>query len=223
MNRLGLESTTKGGRPMVKAVDETADHSTALVIALEEFKALREEIGNRSSAQHTLINLNITAVGTIGGLVIAYHGSPLVLLIVPLLSSALGLLFVDHAYNISRIGWYIGDKLWSFLRQMPGSDKIPTYEEEVAAYEQRKIARIGYGVPFFFMFSGPPIFGLVFSFGSLGAAWAIALWVVGLLMLIDLIVSWWVFLSRPFAKSALPQIQLPRTDRGISVEKGQKL
>lgn len=185
---------------MAATSDDSGDHATAVQIGLGEFGALRGEISNRSSAQNTLINLNITAVGTIGGLSIAYHANPLVLLILPPLSSALGLLYIDHARNISRLGWYVRERLWTSLRQASSDTKIPTYEDEVASYERRALTRIGFGLPFFFMFWGPPIFGLAFTFSSLGDVWTIVLWVVGLLMLCDLVISWSAFIIRPFAR-----------------------
>jgi hypothetical protein len=54
------------------AADE--DPESLQRMALSEFSALRNEIGTRSTAQHTLINLSITAIGAIIGFTLAQKG-----------------------------------------------------------------------------------------------------------------------------------------------------
>jgi len=76
------------------------------------FSSLRAEIGTRTSAQHTLLSLNVTASGVIAGLVYGSQGQPEILLGFPVLSVLLGALYIDHAYAINRLdrrAWKIYD------------------------------------------------------------------------------------------------------------------
>ncbi len=121
--------------------DEDSTRSLCVQTALAEFSALRDEIANRSSAQHTLIGLNLTAIGGIGGFVLSEHADVRLLLLLPILSPALGLLFFDHAINIKKIGTYIGEELRPALVAILGPIGTMRYEEVIAQYEQRKFLR----------------------------------------------------------------------------------
>lgn len=89
------------------------DNSTG---PLAEFVALRQEIDRRSTAQQGILVLQITAAGTIGGLVLHAPGKTIVLLVVPLVSFALSCLYLDNAFQIARNARYITEKL---------SDQVP--------------------------------------------------------------------------------------------------
>src|SRR4051812_48979890 len=65
-----------------------------------EFQKLRDEIQYRTTAQLTLITTNVVAVTAIVGWVLAGSDRHTLLLIIPIVSSALGFLFVDHALAI---------------------------------------------------------------------------------------------------------------------------
>ena len=71
---------------------------------LAEFSALRAEIAARSSAQHTLLNLNLTASGVVLGTALAQRANLAVLLVVPIIGCCFGLLFIDHAAVIEKLG-----------------------------------------------------------------------------------------------------------------------
>jgi hypothetical protein len=84
-----------------------------------EYVALRAEIAQRLSSQQALVALNITAIATIVGFVLAEHTgskqpSESLLLLVPVVSSVLGLLWLDHDRNIRRIAEYISTELWRY-------------------------------------------------------------------------------------------------------------
>src|SRR5438094_227548 len=110
---------------------EDSTPSLSVQTALAEFSVLRDEIANRSSAQHTLIGLNLTAIGGIGGFVLSSHADVRLLLLLPMLSPALGLLFFDHAINIKKIGTYIDKVLRPALVEILGPIRTMRYEEEV--------------------------------------------------------------------------------------------
>jgi hypothetical protein len=73
-------------------------------VALAEFSALRQEIGSRSTAQHTLLTIQLSTSGTVLGVVLGQVSEPQMLLVIPILSFAFGMLWLDHAANIARLG-----------------------------------------------------------------------------------------------------------------------
>jgi hypothetical protein len=81
-------------------------------VRLAEFAALRQEIAQRSSFQHGLMALNLTATGAIMGVVYGRSADRTLLLLLPILSPALGLLWFGTHIAILRIGAYIGRVLW---------------------------------------------------------------------------------------------------------------
>lgn len=112
-----------------------------ITVLLTQFNACRAEIQARSSTQATIINLNITAIGIIAGYYFAYHTSPIVLLVIPLLSPMLGIIWADHAINIGNLGQFIERKLMPLLSATLKHD-LPDYEVSIRTFEQRKWRRL---------------------------------------------------------------------------------
>ena len=112
-------------------------------VALAEFGPLRSEIDRRSKAQSDMLNLNITAIGTVGGLFFLSQQvvDQKVLLVLPVLSTSLGLLWLDHARAIGNLGRYIGEKIRPVVTQGSANS-------DLFANEQRD--RL-VGMPGFFM------------------------------------------------------------------------
>ncbi|HXM23621.1 MAG TPA: hypothetical protein VN948_20355 [Terriglobales bacterium] len=179
--------------------DETA-RALSVQIALAEFAALRDEIANRSSGQNTLLNLNLTAIGGIGGVVLSGKAHLLLLLLLPILSPALGLLYFDHAINIKNIGNYIRDCLKKTLVTAAGDVELMRYEEIVSQYERRRILRfLPFGLPLFLTFAAVPIACLAATFWAVDirGGWIWGLWATGLIMTVAYLVFWQFFLRLP--------------------------
>jgi hypothetical protein len=180
------------------AADE--DPESLQRMALSEFSALRNEIGSRSTAQHTLINLSITAIGAVVGFALAQKGELSLLLLLPILSPSLGMLYIDHAINIKHIGYYINTH--PILRLM-------RYEEVVRSYEQRKLLRwLLYGLPIFIIFAGVPIGSLTVTFPILQKTpetgmWM--LWSIGLILLLVYLSFWLYFIVLPYWSQSNPR------------------
>lgn len=117
-----------------------ADKQLANVL-LAQFNACRAEIGARSASQSAVINLNITAIGILGGYYFGYHADPLVLLIIPLLAPMLGIIWADHAINIGNIGRFIQHRIMPMLGSILGRE-LPDYETSVRSFEQQKGQRL---------------------------------------------------------------------------------
>lgn len=154
-------------------------------IALAKFSSLRDEIAQRSAHQHTVINIAVTAVSTIAGFVLANKADPLLLLVVPFVSFALGALWYDHAINIDRIGRAKQAVEEEFGRFAPGDGA--TYESTVLDFEHAGVARrisprvfpLGTAVCMLFVLA--PVFALGLSARTIAARQGspeIAYWVL---------------------------------------------
>lgn len=139
--------------------DGTADFVN---VSVAEFNALRKEIGDRSSAQNTLVNLNLTAVAAVVGLVATHRAGDSLLLLTTVISSALGLLFADHARTIRNLGRYIKDDLRPALRKALGRDAL-AWEERSGQYRKGELTTLTYRIPLFLIFVGPPTAGLTIT------------------------------------------------------------
>lgn len=80
---------------------------------LKQFEVLWAEIARRSTAQQALITLNVTATGTVIGLVVSGKSQSALLFVLAVVSPALGLLWVDHARSIGLIADFIRTR-WSW-------------------------------------------------------------------------------------------------------------
>ena len=136
-----------------------------------EFEAYRQEISDRSGHQHALITLNLTVLSAVVGFVLSDKADPRVLLLLPIVSSAIGLLWYDHARNIESLG----DHIRSELKRFNG------YEERIAGLEKEEWRRVPMGLALIVLFVVTPIAGLVIPLGRIhGAYWS--LWGAGVSM-----------------------------------------
>jgi Fe2+ transport system protein B len=174
-------------------------------VAMAEFSALRTEIATRTSSQNALANITVVAVGAIGGYAFGSpNASKLILLVLVPVAIAMGLLWLDHAHAIYKIGTYVRDRLWTQLRSLLHSD-ISTYEDYVLhgqpAWRERSVLIL----PFFILFVGPCLAALVVVARFADAPWTWAAWALEIIALTYFIVTWISFLkeyashSRPAA------------------------
>jgi hypothetical protein len=132
----------------------------------EEFKALRAEIAQRSTAQVTIIQLNVTAIGIVLGAALSKIPDPdgRILFIIPILSPMLGLLFLDHDAAIRNIGQFIQFRIKPRVFDILGSE-LPDYERFVEQLELRRFERVSLlGIPIFVLFGILPFVALVVPF-----------------------------------------------------------
>jgi len=125
--------------PKPRTFDE-ADKQLITVL-LAQFSACRTEILARSSSQASVVNLNITAISILAGYYFVYHANPLVLLVIPLVSPMLGIIWADHAINIGNLGRFIQHRLMPLLSGTLQRD-LPDYERFIRQFEQQKGRRL---------------------------------------------------------------------------------
>jgi hypothetical protein len=139
--------------------------------ARAEFAAYRQEILHRSSQQYTLLALDLTALTAIAGFVLSDNADRLLLLLLPIVSSSIGLLWYDHARNIDSLGTYIRESMPVF----------GGYELQIDELEVAELRRVPMTLALLVLLVGAPISGLVVTLHDVdGALWA--LWACGLLV-----------------------------------------
>jgi hypothetical protein len=177
---------------------DAANGPAILQVALAEFSALRSEIKDRSDAAWGLVNLDVTGTAALLGLVLSKNADPKLLLALPLLAPALGLLFIDHAYNINNLGSYINKRLRPLVVEATGSADVLGYEDAIDRYEKHRFLRlVPLGLPLTLLFSGLPLAALVFVVPSLDAAWAWVVWAFGVLLMLVQSSLWLIFMFDP--------------------------
>jgi hypothetical protein len=74
----------------------------------------------------------------LAGLYFAQKADAQVLLLIPLLSPTLGIMWVNHAIGIGNIGRFVQDKIMPRLSKTLRSDDLPDYEKLVRDHDKRK-------------------------------------------------------------------------------------
>lgn len=153
---------------MASNPDNTASIVTAIIA---EFDSLKEEIRARSHDQSTAISLNITAIGAIGSLYLTERAAadPRILFLIPIISSLLGMRFVDHAINIDSLGRFIQKELKPQLASALGIAQVVDYEVFAESFAERSRLRFFlFGLPIALLFAGLPAVALVLPFIVVG-------------------------------------------------------
>jgi hypothetical protein len=182
------------------------ESGSTVQVALAEFSALRAEIKDRSSLAWTLVNLNLTATTAVAGFALSNKSAYSLLLVLPLISPAFGMLFIDHSLNIRKLGSYIHEHLRSVIVDSTDDERLLRYEEWVRDYETRRALRwVPFGIPLLLLFAGFPLTALVLTYPTtvvsihpgLGLGWAWTLWAGGLVLVIVNLLLFVVFLINP--------------------------
>lgn len=122
----------------------------------EEYTALKKEIDTRSQSQHNIVTVNLTVSGILTGIALGQNRELAALVVLPMFSPMLGLLYLGHAESISKIGRYVHMIL-------------PHGYERVVRDEERKgdeyfWLMVGFLVPILVTFMGGPVIALSIMF-----------------------------------------------------------
>lgn len=188
--------------PAESRADLPPDPSAVLSAALAEFNKLRDEIANRSNSLWTLMGLNATICTTVAGFVLAQKADPRLLLVLPLLTPALGLLVIDHAANITNIGEYVNSEIRPLVLAVSREPRLLAYEEFVNRWETRPVRRmLAFGLPLVLLFSVVPVYALVLTAPLLGSPALWMLWLTGLAVTAFQVAMWMALLVPPLRRS----------------------
>lgn len=172
-------------------------------VKLARFAALRKEIDNRSNAQLALITLNITAIGGIGAYALSDPMQLNVLVLLPILCSSIGMLWLDHDTTIRKLGL-------ECQRLELGEMRIGESEDRVREDERNLFLRIPLLLQVFILFGGSSIYALTRlanhpNFNNLGRdPWPECQYVIGLILTVMFSLYWAAklpFLSRMASKT----------------------
>jgi len=208
IGRVGKESST--GSPHDEAEEtstpepdaQTWDRAAVIQVSLAEFGKLRDEIAGRSSSAWTLLGLNATVSSAVAGFVLGKQADSMLLLLLPLLSPALGLLVIDHATNIGNIGQYINTVLKPLLQEVASERRLLCYEEWVDRYEEQPVRRLlPFGIPLVLLFNVVPVGSLIFTATQIPNAWLWVLWSLGVVMTAVQVGFWCAFLLPPLRRA----------------------
>jgi hypothetical protein len=186
---------------LVTASDADGESSQASGYFIAEYTALREEVQYRSQAQHTIINIALTANAAIAGLVLSGRGQPLLLLLIPPLCFALGNLYLDHARCTRRIGQYIEEELSKAAAQAGKNSMVFHWEASIRNDRQTVLRRIVFTLPIFLVFVGSGLVAICFSFTTafrpssvhnLIDWWPRAVWIIEVASIAFLTLLWLV-------------------------------
>lgn len=171
--------------------------SLAVEILLAEYAVARDEISKRSEAQHALLTLNVTGVSAVVGLVLAGTANSAVLLLVPFLASALGMLYLDHRLVIRDLGAHVRGTLRPWAVDLSGEERALSWEAERRKPARSRffyLARFG---PVFLIFQGATAAILVGLAVPLAQAartseydWVGAVWILALVVTLSTLVPW---------------------------------
>ncbi|MGH4020658.1 MAG: hypothetical protein ACRDT0_15795 [Pseudonocardiaceae bacterium] len=171
-------------------------NSDALNTAMQEYNALRGEITSRHGAQHTLINLDVTAIGILLGVVLSNKENLIILLVVPIVATSFGLLYFDQAGSIERIGVYIRHVLQPAIARLTGDTATLAWEDFAArTFRASKLSVVGFAVPVFIIFIGTPIAATIVLLPAITQAWQWLFWVLGVVFEAMVVGVWYSFFS----------------------------
>jgi hypothetical protein len=102
-----LRIKIKSGQAEMSTVGHTRGNQQPHDGPLAEFVALRQEIDRRSTIQHNLFALQLSASAVIFSFALSQTGRSGFLLIIPVSTFMLTARYVDQMYGIQNVGWYI--------------------------------------------------------------------------------------------------------------------
>jgi hypothetical protein len=181
--------------------DDRPDKALSVQIALAEFTKLRDEITTRTTIQWTIVGLNVTGSGVVAGFALADPSRRQLLLMLPLFTPSLGMLFIDHGFNILRIGRFIESKIAPVLRNAAADQGLLNHETEAYARGSRIALRLlPFGIPLVLLFNVVPLAALVIVLPAVREGWAWTTWDIGVALSVTQMVFWAVFLAQPFRR-----------------------
>lgn len=185
---------------------DRSDREIAVRVVLEEFKALKREIEKRINLQFQLVFFNFSVVAGDAALVFQLHADVLFLLLLPLLSLMLGLLWLDALGFVVRIGIYIRSRQWEYLRVQLGAPDLPSWEDAWIIGQFRRTTSFLAIVPPFGVFVAPVIPSLVvvlIEMSKSPATWT--LWILTVAVSVAGIVAA-AFIAFSYGESAMESI-----------------
>jgi hypothetical protein len=175
---------------LVKPSDQAqAEHVVA--VAMGEFACLRDEINGFRASSRIYTNLNLTTAAAITGFVLSHHASPLILLVLPAISSALGIGVMGNALRQRAVGKYIQGTLRPLVAEYVNEPRILGWEAYFRSFERRIGSRIlPLSMSMGLLFPATAIVALIWVIPHLGQGWTWIGWSVDAGLLLTQLAAW---------------------------------
>ena len=141
------------------------DKPVVMSALVAEFNAMRGEIIFRATSQATLMQINIAAAGTVAVFALAEKSRALTMIIIPILSPILGILWLDHDATIMKLGLFIKNKLKPAYRRIVPTFDFPDYEsyaDGADALPTPRFAILNFTIAVFSTFGALPLAALLY-------------------------------------------------------------
>ncbi|MDX5459555.1 hypothetical protein ACGFI5_06720 [Micromonospora tulbaghiae] len=180
-----LHGEREPGEPDVDTPNERAFQAL-----LAEYSGLLQLIDRKATVIATLVTFHITAVATIVGLLVARKGDVRLLVLVPLISSTLGLLVASQDRDARMAESYVETTLRPLVEEASGESRLWRWSEHLVHGRDAVVVAITRAVPLGVLFPGLAILSLVATVPHMRSWLDWMGWSVGLLLTILLIVGW---------------------------------
>jgi hypothetical protein len=161
------------------------DKNLIISAAMAEYTALRAEVTNRITGQDTMLNLYMTAVAAIFGFALSGHADLLILLVLPLLSTAARLLYHNHNLYIKLVSAYLNDQLRPLVTDLLGEPGLLGWHERSADYQRGpRRRRLAHPAGLGLLFPVPAAVALVLVVPRLSSPWTWLAWACGWLLVL---------------------------------------
>lgn len=177
-----------------------ASRTMTLDVVLVEFTAARAAGDRGASVILSLISLNATAIAAIGGIVVSRHSNPAILVVLPILSSMLGIGIVDQVQYAQVADSYIMTVLRPLVVDLTGDDRLLGVEYYYGTHRGRTrlLTAVGMGITF----PGVSIGALVVSGFYLTSIAEWGVWILGVILTVLLVYVGAAAARRLFLRSA---------------------
>ena len=109
--------------------------------------------------------------------------------------------FIDHGFNILRIGRFIESTIAPVLRNAAADQDLLNHETEAYARGSRLALRLlPFGIPLVLLFNVVPLAALVIVLPAVREGWSWTTWDIGAALSVTQLVFWVVFLAQPFRR-----------------------
>jgi hypothetical protein len=179
------------------------DKSVIMSALVAEFNAMRAEILFRATSQATLMQLNITAAGTVAFFALADGTRALTMIIVPILSPILGILWLDHDATILKLGRFIKMDLKPACNVVANFN-LPDYEkyaEGADALPAPRFAILNFTIAVFATFGFLPLAALVYVISTWQGKLSSPAFLLPTLLAVLLLLAFFIQFARRFGIS----------------------
>ena len=186
-----MKQSQGGGRDLSSPPPNVPSNTSDRTLAhLTEYDAVMGEIANRTSSQHTLMNIALTSGAAIAGFALANPKQSVVALVLPFVVAALGAIWLDHARQITKIGIYVSTALWPQVRESIAFPEMTSHEDWVRDQDRYRLAWIAFVLPLMLIFVFPAYAALVYCRKAAAEGGLMALWWIGLLLTLASSIYW---------------------------------